>query len=288
MKSYDEYVFEINERGERLISSEAVSTEDIYAVHVKFCMDPKWIDEKSEESKEVITLIHHILRTKMADTNARSRIENLFISYHSLLRRNCFSWILMENQNGVVHHVLSAIRPTSLKVRLSSHLEFGYHDLRQDFRRFMGHSVKLAQELQLVDNRKPNSEDNGSNTSRKLNRGGHKSTYATKQSSITSEKQGIEAVVFLYGPHKSRDLPHYLRDCHECAEDERKALLKQLAEFKTKTGLWQSTGGQLGSTKAYSSKKAKRLIPKLHVAWPSPIRRWTRQFWGLYPTERSQ
>lgn len=38
-------------------------------------------------------------------SNTRSRIENLFISYHSLLRRNGPSWLIKDSQKVALYHV---------------------------------------------------------------------------------------------------------------------------------------------------------------------------------------
>lgn len=80
----------------------------------------------------------------MQDSKAKSRIENVFITYHALLRRQGLSWIIKENQKVAVYHVLLAIHQTSFKTRFKSDLEFSKHNLRKNFKQFMKYAIKLA------------------------------------------------------------------------------------------------------------------------------------------------
>lgn len=146
LRSYDQYAKEVEERA-RQLSRHTVVTEPISPVHLKFCVDADWIEslltlgfiadtssyedltdellrsyleKKAEESKEVVTidtldkLVEDKLRIDMTDSDARSRIENLFVSYLTLLPRNGLSWIIKENEKVAVYHVLSSIRPETL------------------------------------------------------------------------------------------------------------------------------------------------------------------------------
>lgn len=97
-------------------------------------------------------LVEDQLRIDMTDKDSRSRIENLFVSYRSLLRRNGLTWLTQDNEKIAVYHVLSAICPELLRVRLESDLEQSHYDLRKDFEGFMYHSIKLSEAFQLVDN----------------------------------------------------------------------------------------------------------------------------------------
>lgn len=53
-----------------------------------------------------------------------------------------------------VFHVLSTIRPESLRTRLKLDLDFLYHHLGKGFRGFIQHSIKLPEAFQLVENGK--------------------------------------------------------------------------------------------------------------------------------------
>lgn len=97
----------------------------------------------------------------MTDKNARSRIEALFISYQSLLRRNGLQWLTKKNERVAVMHFLSTIRPLSLQSRLQSDLSLSYHRLETDFKGFMAHAIKLSDAFQLVDNGPPDRDKRG-------------------------------------------------------------------------------------------------------------------------------
>lgn len=91
------------------------------------------------------------LSRNTSDPSATSRMQGLFISYITLLRRNDLSWVVKEKPKVPVDHVLSAINPKSLWHRLSEELEFSPRALRYDFRACMEHAIKLAEAFELVD-----------------------------------------------------------------------------------------------------------------------------------------
>lgn len=86
----------------------------------------------------------------MRDKNAKPRMESLFVIHHALLRRNGLSWLLETNENVAVSHIISAIRPKTLKNRLQSDLDFAHYGLQKDFRGFMKHAVRLSESFQIV------------------------------------------------------------------------------------------------------------------------------------------
>lgn len=166
LKRYDQSVNVVHERAGQLMASELVTTEVILPGNLHFCVDIEGLESvialsfingvskyealssddlchflksSSEQSKEVVFLekvdeiVKAELRTNMDDSNAKSRMENLFVSYHALIKRHGLSRILEDNQKFAVYHVLSAIRPNILKERLTSDLEFSHHELRKTF-----------------------------------------------------------------------------------------------------------------------------------------------------------
>lgn len=58
------------------------------------------------------------------NSNAASRIKNLFISYHTLLCRRGIASLLEENEGVAVKQVLSAIQQTKFYERLESEIKF--------------------------------------------------------------------------------------------------------------------------------------------------------------------
>lgn len=116
-----------------------------------------YLDWEAKESKEAVTLeglvelIEKKLRMNMDNKNAKSRMQGLFADYYSILSQQGVKWIIEENQKLAVTHVLSAIRPQSLKERLESDLSFSHHALRKDIKEFLKHAVKLSEAFQPVD-----------------------------------------------------------------------------------------------------------------------------------------
>lgn len=87
----------------------------------------------------------------MNDSNAITRIGNLFILYHAILRRHGMSWLVTDIKKIAVYHVLLATRPAFPPSRLESDLEFLHHELRKNFIDFMRHATRLSEAFQLVD-----------------------------------------------------------------------------------------------------------------------------------------
>lgn len=83
-------------------------------------------------------------RMNMREKSAALRLQYLFSSYDALLEEGGLLWVLNSNQKVAVGHVLSAIKPETLQLRLRDDLEFSKHSLRKDFRGFMKHAVALA------------------------------------------------------------------------------------------------------------------------------------------------
>lgn len=87
----------------------------------------------------------------ISEKNARSRIDALFASCITLLRRNALSWVTQANQKVATDHVLSAIWPKSLRERLESDLGLAYVDLKAEFNSFMKYALTGSEAFQVVD-----------------------------------------------------------------------------------------------------------------------------------------
>lgn len=303
LRAYDQYATEVTQRAKQLVGDNFVTSEVVTPVNLKFCVDAEWLEsmieldfiedvdsydglsdgilrayleKKAETAKDVITMsvldeiVRKDLRMNMHDANATSRIESVFVGYHQILRRNGLSWIVKDNQKVAVSHVLSAIRPLSLRTRLESDLELSHHELKKNFKGFMKHAIRLSEAFQLVDIGKPNITDsNDVNNGRKGPRSGDEKkgpdTQPSKLKSSTSDKS--ELPICLYGPHKAKGYRHLLKDCTQCPEQEKKELLKARAEEKYKTGPARSTRSQtaLGSssTADKNAEEAKKVTGRI-------------------------
>lgn len=87
----------------------------------------------------------------MSDCSATSRMESLFVLYHTSLCQHGLNWALHDAQNVAVQHVLSRIRPMSLQFRLRDDLELSHYSLKKDFQGFSAHATKPADAFELVD-----------------------------------------------------------------------------------------------------------------------------------------
>lgn len=149
---YEQYKREILSRVQQLTAG-WITTESVKPINVKFCVDPEilvfvvalgfiegiedydqltiealqsYLEDMAEESKAAFhpdtldTLVRTDLRVYLNEKNARSSIEELFISYHNVLRLNGLKWLINSNQKVAFYHVLSAIQPRLLHDRLES------------------------------------------------------------------------------------------------------------------------------------------------------------------------
>lgn len=283
LRTYDQYANEVRSRAQQLGSSSS-STEPVRPVDLKFCVDVEFLEssialgfitdapdyksltdeqvrnflsKRAEESKEVVTLekldgiVSRELRTNMRNTNAAARMQDLFTNYHTILVRNGLKWIIKDNQKVAVYHVLSAIRPNSLKERLESDLAFSHHDLRKDFLGFLKHAIRLAEAFQIVDsgptNKKNKATDTGnSNRANKSRSGNQSDKEGTKK--FNSGKKAEDLPVCLWPPHAERGIRHYLKDCRACPDEEKKRILQDRAAEKAKDGPSKSTRSQSASS----------------------------------------
>lgn len=77
---------------------------------------------------------------------------SLFVDYTALVKRHGAPWILDTNDKVAVKHVLSAVRPISLRTRIKSDLEFTKHKLRKELKGVMAHAVRISKAFELLEN----------------------------------------------------------------------------------------------------------------------------------------
>lgn len=265
LRAYDKYVHEVTERANQL----SVGDEEVIRpASLKYCMDQDWLESmiesefipgaadyetvtenclrkylegKAQESRHVATvesidkIVEKDLRTEMTDTDARSRMETLFATYLSLLRRNGLSWVIKDNPKVAVRHVCAAIRPNMLKKRVESDMRFSYAHLRKDFKAFRKHVIRLADAFQLVDNGKPTGGVGENENKRPVQQSKNSRAGSSAQTSnpkseaslgdSSANKTSTQTPICLFGPCKSRGIRHRLKDCQECPTDQKKVLL---------------------------------------------------------------
>lgn len=167
----------------------------------------------------------------MNDSDAISRVNNLFVSYLSILRRQGLSWVVEENQKVAVGYVLATIHPSTLHIQLESDLELSHHDLRKNFRGFIKHAIRLTEAFQLVDNGKQQSQA----TKAVTNKHNHKGRGGNSKNIVSSQlnKNAFSASrgkppLCPYRPHRFQGIRHLLRDCHDCPDQEKKGTAEAL------------------------------------------------------------
>lgn len=133
---YKKYAKEVEGRARQVRpSAETAMTEPVGPVNMKFCVDMKWLESTialgfidgieeydrlsdkvlfdfleslAKEPKETINIesldeiIGRELRMNISDTNAGSRVKNLFKSYPAILCRNGLTRLLKESQKVVI------------------------------------------------------------------------------------------------------------------------------------------------------------------------------------------
>ena len=254
LRKYDKYCHEIRSRALQIAGGSGAA-DAVKPIDLKFCIDVEYLESsialgfipgvdsyetltdtevrnflnsRAVESKEVVTLdkldkiVDGELRTNMRNNNATARMKDLFASYYTILSRNGLKWIVTENQKVSVGHVLSAVRPVSLKERLESDLSFSHHHLKKDFNGFLAHAIKLAEAFQLVDcgppSKRPKPGDGGKGRS-----GNHlpgdrddKEGHDKKNSGGPNKLRDKKTPFCLWDPHKKKGIRHFLKDCQEC------------------------------------------------------------------------
>lgn len=304
LRRYDQYTNTVLARAKQLSTdaSSTVTTESVRPVDLKFCVDVEYLescmalgfidtatdynsltnedvrkvlDDRCRESKEVLTMesldviVERELRTDMKNTNATARMQDLFTNYHTILSRNGLKWIIKENQKIAVQHVLSAVRPVSLRDRLSSYLSFSHHNLRKDLTGFLKHSVRLAEAFQLVDCGPPEKTEKSDKKSRASNsRSGNRDGNNGSRDSTDTKKDKGDLPLCLWEPHRAKGFRHLLKDCRDCPQEEKKALFEKRTQDLAKDGPASSTRSKaaLGNASGPSKPTTGRLTHPVNLA----------------------
>ena len=282
---YDQYTREVDARARQLLHGEVTSAEPVRPVNLKFCVDPQlldsaialdyipdvssydeladdvlrtYLDSLSQESKDAmnLTVLDRMVETQLhMDMNVKSadaRVQKLFMTYHTILRKNGLAWILKENQKVAVYHVLSAIRPLTFKQRIESDLSFSYHTLKKDFRGFREHVHKLAVAFQLVDCG-PRWDRRKESDSRKES---YSSTFRNRSGNTLPQQRGSAKSMnptsrlprspprCPFSACKKEDLRHWIADCPKASSEQKERLRAEIAAAKASDGPARNTRSQ--------------------------------------------
>lgn len=212
-------------------------------------LDSKAVDQKSSLTLDMLdSIIGKELCMVMTDKSAKARMESLFVSYLSILRRNGLAWVPKVCPKVAVNNVLSAVKPGNLQESLQSDLRFAHQDLRKDFKSFMQHAVKLSIAFEIVDigprRDRASSTDSRRNGNRSTDRD---STKGTPQSSNNSRQNNRPKKFIPACPFPScmrQKLMHWIDDCPKANDAEKRQMKKDLAAKRAQDGPARSTRGQ--------------------------------------------
>jgi hypothetical protein len=76
-------------------------------------------------------LVTKQLRINLTEKNPEQRIIMLFNDYTSLLKVNGLHWVIADCPDLAISHILEAINPKPLQMRLMDDLEFAYKPLKK-------------------------------------------------------------------------------------------------------------------------------------------------------------
>lgn len=283
MDLYDQYVTEVQART-RQFSDGDISTEKSKPVDLNFCVDidflrstialgeisavssyddltdevlRNYLESETAESRSKMTiealdsLIRKNLRTDMHNKEVISRMNNLFVGYQTVLRKNGLSWVVAENPKVAVQQVLSAIHSPKIQSSLSSDMELAHIDIGKDFSKYYAHAKKLSEAFDLVhggalDDYRTSENSSKKNSSHNRNNDGT-SISNKKTGAGTGKKTGGDSdkrpqPLCLWDTHRFKAIRYRMQNCKDCPEDEKKTILAEWTRQRALDGPASSTG----------------------------------------------
>lgn len=156
------------------------------------------------------------------DDEATSRTHNYLITYNALLCKNTVDCVTEDNPKIAVRHVTSAVQPVTLRTRLQSDLSPGYKPLKNDFTAFMQHCLKLVDAFQLLDvEPAPGNPKNDAESKALFSARSTLSATSSKPKN-KQERPRRKCSYCLDEPRKSRAIRHFLKNCKQCPQKEKK------------------------------------------------------------------
>ena len=282
LRAYDAYCREVKARASQLTPETSTPLEPVKPVSLIFCVDAEqlesavqcgmikgcndiqaltdenlrsYLDSESEESTTTVTeadltkLVESKLRMDMTVTSAHGRMKLLFMDYTSLLRTNGLKWVTTKSPKIAVRHVLSAIKPKQLKSRLEDDFRLSHANLKSDFPGFMKHAIELSVAFEKIDSGPPKSRqsEKDSEKPKKDNSSGSRTGSSSSKAGVKSD--GKRDKKQPPGPCplpkcKGKNRLHWISDCTESTDAEKKKFREELAAQKASDGPSKSTRGQ--------------------------------------------
>lgn len=159
------------------------------------------------------------LKMDMRNSNASSRMKNLFVEYQGLLRRHGLEWLAVENQKVCVQHIISFVCPTKLRSRLESDLAFFKHELKKDLLEFFKPAQRLSDAFQLVDS---GARDESTSSFDRCKGSGKWSDESHALRREQKPKTMSDEPICLWAPHRKRGIRNRLENYQSCPKDGKK------------------------------------------------------------------
>ncbi len=115
-------------------------------------------------------MVNKELWMDMRDECAYSRMDNLFLNYFMIVKKNGCEWAIENAPKVAAKHILSKIRPDPVRNRIGNDLKLAHADLKKDFDAFREHCLKLSEALAILED-KENREPNEQNVTNMENKG---------------------------------------------------------------------------------------------------------------------
>lgn len=295
LRKYDGYCRELKARAAQLSSESSVSLEPARPVGIIYCVDAEqlesavecglipdcqdvedledddlrtFLEKEAEESPTVITqdelskIVESTLRMDMSVKSAKGRMKLLFKEYTSMLRTNGLKWVTEKTPKVAIKQVLSVIKPASLRERLEQDIGFSHSHLKNDYTGFMRHATDLSDAFERVDTGPPRARkhDRGDHRGKNEKSTGQKGTSSGTAGLKADKKSGKQPKKQPPGPCplppcKGKNRIHWISDCTESTEEDKKTYRDELAASKARDGPSRSTRSQT----AEASKSVKRV-----------------------------
>jgi RNase H-like domain found in reverse transcriptase/Integrase core domain/Reverse transcriptase (RNA-dependent DNA polymerase)/Chromo (CHRromatin Organisation MOdifier) domain len=117
-----------------------VTIENVTSVNIQSWLDKFTINSKDHASiSQIEELVGKHVRLDLKEPNATQRVTKLFATYTTLLRRNGFGWLIKENTELAVKHIIGMLRPLELQNRIKDDLDLGHAHLKKTWVPFYEH-----------------------------------------------------------------------------------------------------------------------------------------------------
>ena len=199
-----------------------------------------FLEERSKTTKTTISLssvnsiVERALIIVESDTSALTRIENLFTSYLSILRRHGLQWVTNARLKTAITDIIVNVNTKSLRTKLESNMEFSHMGLQKDFNVFFQHAVKVYESFEDIDigpiarSSNPRHRREGKSSSSEKNAGCPEiENEGIDQRNLRSRNRPLPPC-----PHpicKKKEALHWINDYGLFSEEKKRGLKAELA-----------------------------------------------------------